>query len=166
MKTVKHPPSFPQNSSAREDFLRPISRLSYLLDESIRLPGGFRIGWDGIIGLIPGLGDVMGLGASGYILYLAAQGGVGKIVLLRMAFNILLETAIGSIPVIGDLFDFFYKANSRNLKLVQNYAAEPTHVRRVSAAWLIVIFLAVLAVFASVAFAVIQLIRWLVTAAS
>ena len=165
MKTIKHQSSTLPHGSGREDFLRPISKLSYLLDESIRLPGGYRIGWDGIIGLIPGLGDVMGLGASGYILYLAAQGGVGKIILMRMAFNIMLETAIGSIPVIGDLFDFVFKANSRNLKLLQNYTAAPTQVRRVSAVWLALILLAVVAVFAGAAFAAIQLIRWLVDSA-
>lgn len=148
------------------DVARRASRLAWLLDESIRLPGGFRIGWDGIIGLIPGLGDLLGLGASGYILYLAAQGGVGKVVLLRMFLNVLLETAIGSIPLLGDLFDFVFKANSRNLRLLERHAAAPVRVRRVSAAWLLGALLLGLVVIAGVVVLIVQIIQWLVALGS
>ena len=142
-----------------------VSRLSWLLDESIRLPGGYRIGWDGIIGLVPGLGDLMGLAASSYILYLAAQGGVGKVVLMRMAMNILLETGIGSIPVIGDVFDFVFKANSRNLQLLERHSEAPTRVRRVSALWLTVFLLLVVLAIAGIVVAVVKLLEWLLAAA-
>lgn len=143
-----------------------ISRLSWLLDEAIALPGGYRIGWDGIIGLIPGLGDLLGLAASGYILYLAAQGGVGKAVLVRMAFNVLLESVIGSIPVIGDLFDFVFKANTRNMQLLQRYDAAPVRVQRASTGWVIGFLLLLAALVAGIVFLVVQILQWLVAAGS
>jgi len=163
MKTAKQKSiALPDNKLA--DVTGRISRLSWLLDESIPLPGGFRIGWDGIIGLIPGLGDLLGLAASSYILYLAAQAGTGKVVLLRMAINILLETTIGSIPVIGDLFDFLFKANSRNLRLLQRYTEAPSRVRRISVVWLLVFLLLTLAIVAGIVVLVIQVIQWLLAA--
>ncbi len=143
-----------------------ISKLSYFLDEAISLPGGYRIGWDGIIGLIPGLGDLMGLAASGYILYLAAQGGVGKAVLVRMAFNVLLESAIGSIPVLGDLFDFVFKANTRNLQLLQRYNSAPVRVHRVSVAWVIGFLLLLAALVTGIVVIVVQVVQWLIAAGS
>jgi hypothetical protein len=143
-----------------------ISKLSWFLDEAISLPGGYRIGWDGVIGLIPGLGDLLGLAASGYILYLAAQGGVGKAVLVRMAFNVLLESAIGSVPIIGDLFDFVFKANTRNLQLLQRYDVAPVRVRRVSTAWVIGFLLLMIAIVAGIVMLVVQTLQWLVAAGS
>lgn len=98
-----------------------MQRLAWLLDESIRLPGGFRIGADGILGLIPGIGDVTGAVIGSYIIYEARQMGAPRTLLFRMFGNTVLETLIGSIPLIGDLFDFYFKANSRNLKLLQYY---------------------------------------------
>ena len=166
MKTTKNAGPVLSGGNKLPDVTGRISKLSWLLDESIRLPGGFRIGWDGIIGLIPGLGDMMGLAASGYILYLAAQGGAGKVVLLRMGCNILFETAFGSIPVIGDLFDFFFKANSRNLRLLQRHVETPLRVRRVSMVWLIVFLLLILAALAGIVVMAAQIIQWLVAAAS
>lgn len=140
-----------------------IARLAWLLDESIRLPGGFRVGIDGFIGLIPGVGDLLGLAASSYILYLARQAGAGKVVLLRMAANALLEAILGSIPVLGDVFDFVFKANMRNLKLLQRYSIAPTHVRRVSLLWLLGIALLMLAVIAGGLTLVVLLLQWLVS---
>jgi hypothetical protein len=164
MSTPKQKPSALRDDDKSAKVAARVSRLSWFLDESIRLPGGFRIGWDGIIGLIPGLGDLMGLAASSYILYLAAQGGVGKVVLVRMALNILSETVLGSIPVIGDLFDFVFKANSRNLQLLQRYAEAPTRVRRVSAVWLIIFLLLMLLAIAGIVIAVVKLLEWLLLA--
>ncbi|MES2625244.1 MAG: DUF4112 domain-containing protein [Pseudomonadota bacterium] len=165
MKTGKEEPIV-KRENATNGVSRRISTLSWLLDESIRLPGGYRVGWDGIVGLIPGLGDLIGLAASSYILYLAAQGGAGKIILARMACNILIETGVGSIPLIGDLFDFVFKANSRNLKLLQRHVAEPARARRVSGAWLSVFLLFILAAVAGIVTLMVELIRWLVAAAA
>ncbi|HKJ65806.1 MAG TPA: DUF4112 domain-containing protein [Desulfopila sp.] len=99
--------------------LQRLRRLSRLLDSAIPLPGGYRIGLDGIIGLIPGVGDIAGGAASSYIIIEAARLGASTATLLRMAFNVLFESVIGLIPFIGDLFDFVWKANEKNLSLLE-----------------------------------------------
>lgn len=95
-----------------------LERLAWWTDEAIRLPGGYRIGLDGIIGLIPGVGDVAGGLVSSYIVLEARHAGVPRRKLFKMVWNILLELVIGSIPIIGDLFDFMFKANKRNVELL------------------------------------------------
>ena len=102
--------------AARE---REIAAFGRFLDSSIRLPGGFRIGWDGIIGLVPGIGDVIGLGLSGYLVWRAAELGLPRATLARMLGNVALETVIGAVPIVGDAFDFAFKANNRNVRLLQ-----------------------------------------------
>ena len=103
--------------------------LARLLDSSIRLPGGFRIGLDGIIGLLPGIGDAVGTALSGYLIVLAARAGTPKSILIRMVYNVALESIVGVIPVVGDLFDFAWKANERNLALFSDYLHEPSKNR-------------------------------------
>lgn len=101
--------------------LHSIKKLSWLLDKSIRLPGGYRIGLDGLIGLIPGVGDVVSGVISGWIIWQARRAGVPRSVMMKMIFNTLLDTLLGSIPIIGDLFDFAFQANSRNIKLLEKH---------------------------------------------
>lgn len=98
-----------------------VQRLAWLLDESVRLPGGFRVGVDGLLGLVPGIGDLSGAAISAYLIYQAHQMGAPRTLLARMATNVALETTIGSIPLIGDIFDFYYKANSRNMRLLKRH---------------------------------------------
>lgn len=106
-----------------------LNRLAWWLDGSIRLPGGLRIGLDGIIGLIPGIGDAITAALSSYIIAEAARMNVPPSVLARMGMNVLLDLAIGSIPVVGDLFDFVFKANNRNVRLLEEYSGRPRPVR-------------------------------------
>ncbi len=102
-----------------------LEKLAWLLDNSIRVPGTqYRIGLDGLIGLIPGVGDALGAALSSYILAEAAGARLPKSVLFRMAGNIALETVIGAIPIFGDLFDMAWKANARNVKLLHQYRTE------------------------------------------
>jgi len=110
------PPS--SNDAGNERDVKHLHRLSWLLDNSIPLPGGYRIGLDGIVGLIPGVGDALGASLSTYIVVQAARLGASPVQLLRMMMNILLETVMGTIPVLGDLFDFAWKANQRNMALL------------------------------------------------
>ena len=98
--------------------LEHLRRLSRLLDSAIPLPGGFRIGLDGILGLIPGIGDALGASLSTYIVIQAARLGASPLQLSRMILNILLETLLGAVPVLGDLFDIAWKANERNMALL------------------------------------------------
>jgi hypothetical protein len=110
--------------------LRRLQALAWLLDNSIPLPGGFRIGVDALLGLIPGIGDAMGALISAYIVNEARSMGASRSVLLRMMGNVLIETAIGSIPFAGDVFDAAFKANARNLALLQAHQFDPVRSRR------------------------------------
>lgn len=104
--------------------------LAWLMDNSIPLPGGFRIGIDAIIGLVPGIGDAIGALISAYIINEARGMGAPRSVLLRMMGNVMIETVIGAIPLAGDVFDAAFKANSRNLALLAKYQLDPVGSRR------------------------------------
>lgn len=105
---------------------RRLDRLAYYLDSSIPVPGSnARVGIDALIGLIPGIGDTLGAIVSSYILSEAARLGAPKTVLMKMAFNILLDTSVGVVPVMGDLFDFAWKANQRNVNILEEYMRQP-----------------------------------------
>ena len=96
--------------------------LSYLLDNAIRIPGTrFRIGYDALIGLLPGVGDAAGLVLSAYIVWEAARLGAPVPTLLRMGGNVALETLVGAVPLLGDVFDAAWKANARNMHLLHEH---------------------------------------------
>ena len=92
--------------------------LANLLDTCIMLPGGYRIGIDPILGLVPGIGDLIGAAISLYIVREASKLGIPKWILLRMLANVGVEALIGFVPVLGDVFDAAFKANVRNLRLL------------------------------------------------
>lgn len=97
-----------------------LETLSHYLDGLFKIPGtGWRFGLDSLIGLIPNVGDITTSLVSFYILVAGVRYGVPKITLLRMAFNIGLDYVIGSIPFIGDAFDFFWKSNKQNMDLIR-----------------------------------------------
>lgn len=111
--------------------LQRVQALSQLLDNAIAIPGtDFAIGLDPIIGLLPGGGDLLTGGLSLYILYEAFRLGVSTPTLTRMAANIALDTLAGAVPVIGDLFDVAWKANSRNVELLTDHVRSPTPRRQ------------------------------------
>ncbi|KAB7627464.1 DUF4112 domain-containing protein [Alkalilimnicola sp. S0819] len=102
--------------------LRELDRLARLLDSSLRVPGTrWRFGLDGLIGLIPGAGDLATGGLSAWIVLRAWRMGAPRTVLLRMAANVGLDVLLGSVPLLGDAFDFFFKANRRNLRLLRRH---------------------------------------------
>jgi hypothetical protein len=97
--------------------------LSRYLDGLFRVPGTtWRFGLDSLIGLIPNVGDTLTLLPSLYILISGVRYGVPKITLLRMGFNLGLDYVVGSIPLIGDAFDFVWKANKQNMDLIRERA--------------------------------------------
>lgn len=108
------------------------------MDQCIVLPSGYRIGLDPILGLVPGLGDVVTSLVSCYLVYECALLGLPKRILFRMLGNIAVESLAGSFPVIGDLFDVFWKSNMRNLRLLdQHYhPALPERSARRMALWM------------------------------
>jgi hypothetical protein len=108
--------------------LQHIEYLARLMDTQFRIPGtGIRFGLDALVGLIPGAGDLSTFAVSGYMLIIMAQNGASGYVLTRMTLNILIDAIFGSIPILGDLFDVAFKANMRNLRLMQQYYREGRH---------------------------------------
>lgn len=108
--------------------LRLVKSISYLLDEQFRIPGTrFRFGVDPLINLFPIFGDMTSfLVSSGLVLTMARKGASNKVVVL-MCINILLDAVFGAIPILGQIFDFFFKANTRNVKLMREYHLENKH---------------------------------------
>src|SRR5580704_14165791 len=100
--------------------------IAALLDDIFRIPGTqIRFGLDALIGWIPGIGDAVAGIASFLIVFAAWRRGVQVITLVRMIANLLLETAVGAIPVAGDIFHVFWKANRRNYKLLMREREQP-----------------------------------------
>src|SRR5438094_4957870 len=103
--------------SEPNESLRRVRAVATVLDDAIRIPGtNIRFGIDPLVGLVPGLGDLLGGAASAYIILEAARAGAPATVLLRMAANVGIDTLIGALPVVGDLFDFAWKSNARNVR--------------------------------------------------
>ncbi len=135
-------------------------KLEILLDEAFRVPGtSFRFGIDGVIGLVPGLGDVLA-GLLSLIIPLAAWiRGVPYITLLRMAANLGIGVLVGTIPIFGDIFDVVWKANRRNYRLLCRHLGEPKQHT-----WRDWVFLLLLGAVLAVIFAIpIVLVLWLIS---
>lgn len=97
---------------------RRIARVANAFDSKFEVPGiGLKLGYDSILGLIPGIGDAVTSLAGGYVIYEAAMSGARKRILARMAFNTFLDSTVGAIPLVGDLFDMVFRSNTRNAKL-------------------------------------------------
>jgi hypothetical protein len=111
-----------------------LDQLSHLLDDFIRIPGTpIRFGLDGIVGFIPGAGDIIAGLASTIIIVAAWVRGVPRVTIARMVMNVAIETVVGSVPVLGNLFDIGWRANRRNFKLLEGSVAEPA--RNSAASW-------------------------------
>jgi hypothetical protein len=120
MPIAKPPVSVPG-----DDRLHHLDWLGRLLDTAFPIPGTrYRIGLDGLLGLIPGIGDSLGTLLSSYIIFAAARLGAPKQVLLRMVGNVALEGLVGLVPILGDLFDIAWKANIRNLALLRAHTED------------------------------------------
>ena len=100
--------------------------LSHVLDDFIRIPGtSIRFGLDGIVGFIPGIGDLIGGIASCIIIIAAWIRGVSYVTVARMVANVAIEVVVGSVPVLGDMFDIAWRANRRNYALLVGSVNEP-----------------------------------------
>ncbi|NJO42256.1 MAG: DUF4112 domain-containing protein [Cyanobacteria bacterium CRU_2_1] len=142
--------------------LQRLRRLSFYLDNAIVIPIiNYRIGLDPIIGLLPGGGDAAGLFLSSYIVLESARLGASKSVLGQMAFNILLETFAGTVPVLGDLFDATWKSNARNIQLLEDHLKIPQPQRQRNQAFAILLIVGLVLVFIGCLALSILLLRWL-----
>lgn len=114
------------NQDSNTKIIQRLRTLTRMLDNAIPIPGtNYRIGLDPFLGLIPGGGDIAGAALSAYIVISAAQLGLPRESLLRMVFNILLEVFVGTVPVLGDFFDVAWKANVKNMELLDIHIKSP-----------------------------------------
>ena len=163
--------TLPPKGALRPEVIEPgLERLAWLMDRAIRIPGtNFQVGLDAILGLLPVGGDLLtGLVQAGLALYIIGRYNVPRPVAARMAANVLLDIGLGSIPVVGDLFDAFFKANTRNLQLLQQVQAHQRQGEPVptgpSVRWLIGLGVALGAALVLVLIGFLALIVWAVRA--
>jgi hypothetical protein len=156
-----HPATeFEERPGAAHDEL---DRLAWWLDSAIAVPGTrLRVGLDALIGLIPGIGDVTGMLMSSYIIAVAARRGAPPSALARMAINVALETFVGAVPILGDVFDAVWRANERNVRLLRQHRLAPHAVRRQSRAVVAAWVAGSLVVVAAVGLVAFAILRWLV----
>ncbi|MCC5638984.1 DUF4112 domain-containing protein [Nostoc sp. CHAB 5844] len=138
------PPSSPQFSNidpdAKAPSLRRLRQLSRVLDKAITVPGTeISVGLDPLLGLLPVGGDVLTLVFSGYIILEAARLGAPKATLGRMILNLIIDSLVGSLPVAGDLFDFAWKSNEYNIKLLEEHLKVPGSTQKADTGFVLVV---------------------------
>jgi len=121
------PPKPAPNLSAQPPSLRGLEQVAWLMDRAVRIPGTkITVGLDSILGLLPVGGDVLtGIVQVGIVLLALFRYRVPRPVAARMATNVLVDTLIGAIPLVGDVFDIAFKANTRNMQLLKQVIAQP-----------------------------------------
>lgn len=135
----------PETPGEREVRQR-LNFLAWLLDSSIPVPGTpFTIGLDAIIGLVPVLGDLIGVALSSIIVAEANRLGAPRALVTRMAFNIAIEGLVGMVPILGDAFDAGWKANQRNVRLLNAWLDQPHKAGRRNRAFVALLALALVA---------------------
>jgi Domain of unknown function (DUF4112) len=153
-------PELPGEREARER----LRFLAWLLDSSIRIPGTrFTVGLDALIGLLPFLGDLIGVLVSSFIVGEAARLGASRTVLARMAFNVAVEGLVGLVPLAGDVFDAAWKANQRNVRLLEAWVERPRRAERASRFFVAMVVLGIAAFAAVTVSLTYLLLRWLVS---
>jgi hypothetical protein len=154
-------PAFtPAPLSTVDERLRWVERIARLMDSQFRVPGtGFRFGLDPLLGLVPIVGDLSTTAVSIALLLTMLRYGASGSVAVRMALNILLDTVVGAIPILGNVFDFAYKSNERNVALLRRHYAEGRHAGS-GRGLIALLLLGFLLVGGLVAWGSIALLRW------
>jgi hypothetical protein len=125
-----------------------LQRLAWLLDSSIAVPGTrFTFGVEALLGLIPFLGDAAGVLLSSYILLEAARMGAPKALVFRMAVNVAIEGIVGAVPLLGDIFDAAWKANQRNVRLLEAHFGEPKRATVDNRRWAVIVIAGLVVLF-------------------
>ncbi|EIM27627.1 DUF4112 domain-containing protein [Microvirga lotononidis] len=108
------------------DAIARVTLVARLLDDAVLIPGlNRRVGFDALIGLVPGIGDAVSAVLASYIIWEARRLGLPRWKIARMIGNVAFDTAIGAIPIAGDVFDVFFKANRRNLRIIHEHLGMP-----------------------------------------
>ena len=127
--------SDPDRVRARSAGLRTLVRV---LDDAVAIPGtNIRFGLDALLGLIPGVGDVTGGVMSGMVILAAQRAGAPRSIIARMVVNAAIDMIVGTVPLLGDLFDATWKANRKNLDLLDRYLERPIATKKASAAFVV-----------------------------
>ena len=141
-----------------------VRMLARALDSAVGVPGtGMRVGLDPFLGLVPGLGDFAGAAISGYIVLTAIQLGAPRTVVMRMVGNVALDTLVGTVPLLGDLFDAGWKSNNRNVALIERHLESPLSTRKSSVALLVGVALLLVLLASAGVMATVMLVRWLLS---
>ncbi len=130
---------------SKSNDIKDIEIISKWLDTKFQGPFGIKFGFDGLIGLIPGFGDLITTGLGSYILIRATNLNIPKIIIIRMALNIIIDQLIGMIPIFGDIFDFVWKSNEMNYRLVSEYSRKEKGI--VAKSWINNLFIGFLGIF-------------------
>ncbi len=131
------------------------------MDAGIRIPGtNLRFGLDPILGLVPGAGDAAGAVLAGWILVEAIRLGASRATVLRIAGNVALDALVGAVPLLGDIFDFAWKANLRNVALLERYVAMPAQAARADRSFVVLVVGSVLMLVLGVLVLGVLLARW------
>jgi hypothetical protein len=143
---------------------KSLDDLARYLDGLFRVPGtDWRFGLDALIGLIPNVGDTLTSFASFYILFAGVRYRVPKITLLRMAINIAIDYIVGSIPFIGDAFDFVWKANQKNMNLIRERATGTGEGKTSDYLFVLVLILGLIAILVGSIIASGLILWWVIT---
>ena len=111
---------------SRADAIARVTMVAKLMDSAVLIPGlNRRVGLDAVLGLVPGIGDAVSAALASYIIWEARQLGLPGWKIARMIGNVAVDTAIGAIPLAGDVFDVFFKANQRNLRIIHEHLGTP-----------------------------------------
>lgn len=128
-----------------EQALQRVRVVGRLLDNAVAIPGtSYRVGLDPLLGLFPGGGDAVGFALSAYIVLEALRFGLPRETIIRMGTNLLLDSVVGAVPVLGDIFDVTWKANARNLSLLEAHVANPVP-QRAADRWFVVMVVVAIA---------------------
>ena len=143
-----------------DERLRWVARIAHLMDSQFQLPGtSFRFGLDPLLGLLPIVGDLSTTAVSVALLFTMLRHGASGAVVVRMALNILIDTTLGGIPILGNVFDFAYKSNERNVALLRRHYADGQHAGS-GRGLVVVLLLGFMLVSVLVAWGSVALLRW------
>lgn len=154
-------PERPERLEPGDPRLRGVRLLATLLDDAVEIPGTrWRIGLDPVVGLVPGVGDLATALVSTYVIVAAWRIGAPASVLARVVLNVGIDALTGVIPFAGDLFDFGWKANRRNVKLLERWLERPAEAQRASRLAVAGLLAAVVLATVAVGWAAWQVVAW------
>ena len=142
--------------------LKPLKTLSTLMDSQFRGPFGWRFGLDGILGLIPVVGDLATTAVSIFILAQASRLGCSASTISRMAINIAIENIVDMIPGVGNIFDFFWKANNKNIQILESHVQNPAKVTLQSRFVVALVIISLIALLIGSGYVTFMVFEWII----